>query len=101
MNFLKNNIEKLSNGQAMAALGIYGTDVPEEIQESQGVLIYFFASIDLIFGHHLKSIARSLNFTYNERISLYIINNDRFICCARFSQNLGNNLLPLYILPIP
>lgn len=34
---LKNNIEKLSNGQAMAALGIYGTDVPEEIQESQGV----------------------------------------------------------------
>ena len=34
---LKSNIEKLSNGQAMATLGIYGTDVPEEIQESQGV----------------------------------------------------------------
>lgn len=34
---LKNNLEKLSNGQAMATLGIYGTDVPEEIQESQGV----------------------------------------------------------------
>jgi len=28
---LKSNIEKLSNGQAMATLGIYGTDVPEEI----------------------------------------------------------------------
>lgn len=48
-------------------------------------------NIDLIFGHHLKSIARSLNFTYNERISLYIINNDRFICCARFSQNPNYN----------
>ena len=34
---LKNNIEKLSNGQPMATLGIYGTDVPAEIQESQGV----------------------------------------------------------------
>ena len=85
MNFLKNNIEKFLG----AIFTVYS------------VLIYFFASIDLIFGHHLKSIARSLNFTYNERISLYIINNDRFICCARFSQNLGNNLLPLYILPIP
>lgn len=34
---LKNNIVKLSNGQPMASLGIYGTDVPEEIQESRGV----------------------------------------------------------------
>ena len=34
---LKNNIEKLSNGQPMAVLGIYGTDVPAEIQETQGV----------------------------------------------------------------
>ena len=34
---LKNNIVKLSNGQPMASLGIYGTDVPREIQESRGV----------------------------------------------------------------
>lgn len=34
---LKNNIVKLSNGQPMAFLGVYGTDVPREIQESRGV----------------------------------------------------------------
>lgn len=34
---IKSNIEKLSNGQPMAYLGIYGADVPREIQESQGV----------------------------------------------------------------
>ncbi|HJA93489.1 MAG TPA: S1C family serine protease [Candidatus Eisenbergiella merdipullorum] len=34
---LKNLIEKLSNGQPSASLGIFGTDVPQEIQESQGV----------------------------------------------------------------
>ena len=44
-------------------------------------------NIDLIFGEHLKSIARSLAFTHNERISLYIIDNGEFVCCSRFSQN--------------
>ena len=34
---LKNLIEKLSNGQPSAFLGIFGTDVPQEIQETQGV----------------------------------------------------------------
>ena len=34
---LKNLIEKLSNGQPSATLGIFGTDVPQEIQETQGV----------------------------------------------------------------
>ena len=34
---LKNLIEKLSNGQPSASLGIFGTDVPKEIQETQGV----------------------------------------------------------------
>ena len=34
---LKNLIEKLSNGQPFASLGIFGTDVPKEIQETQGV----------------------------------------------------------------
>ena len=34
---LKNLIEKLSNGQPSASLGIFGTDVPQEIQETQGV----------------------------------------------------------------
>ncbi len=34
---LRNNIEKLSNGQPMARMGIYGTDVPKEIQETLGV----------------------------------------------------------------
>lgn len=34
---LKNIIVKLSNGQPMAGIGIYGADVPEEIQETQGV----------------------------------------------------------------
>ena len=34
---LKNLIEKLSNGQPSSSLGIFGTDVPQEIQETQGV----------------------------------------------------------------
>ena len=34
---LKSQIEKMSNGQPMASLGIYGTDVPEDIHEEQGV----------------------------------------------------------------
>lgn len=34
---LKNNIEKMSNGQPVAYMGIYGTDVPAAIQQSQGV----------------------------------------------------------------
>ena len=44
-------------------------------------------NIDLIFKEHLKSIAKSLGFSYNERISLYIIDEDKFVRCARFSQN--------------
>lgn len=44
-------------------------------------------NIDLIFKEHLKSIARSLGFSHNERISLYIIDEDKFVRCARFSQN--------------
>lgn len=44
-------------------------------------------NISLIFEHHLRSIAQSLNFTNNERISLYIVDNNRFICCSRFSKN--------------
>ncbi len=34
---LKKNIEKLSNGQPIASLGVYGTDVPGEIQDAQDV----------------------------------------------------------------
>lgn len=44
-------------------------------------------NIDLIFKEHLKSIAKSLGFSHNERISLYIIDEDKFVRCARFSQN--------------
>lgn len=44
-------------------------------------------NIDLIFKEHLKSIAKSLDFSQNERISLYIIDEDKFVRCARFSQN--------------
>ena len=44
-------------------------------------------NIDLIFKEHLKSSARSLGFSHNERISLYIIDEDKFVRCARFSQN--------------
>lgn len=34
---LRNNIEKLSNGQPTAYLGIYGADVPKDIQETGNV----------------------------------------------------------------
>ncbi len=34
---LKGIIEKLSNGQGIAYLGIYGTDVPEQVHKDQGV----------------------------------------------------------------
>lgn len=34
---LKSLIEKLSNGQSQAYLGIHGTDVPEEVSKEQGV----------------------------------------------------------------
>ena len=34
---LKGTIEKLSNGQGIAYLGIYGTDVPDEVHKEQGV----------------------------------------------------------------
>ncbi len=44
-------------------------------------------NIDLIFKEHLKSIAKSLEFSHNERISLYIIDENKFVRCARFSQN--------------
>ena len=50
-------------------------------------------NISLIFEHHLRSIAQSLNFTNNERISLYIVDKNRFICCSRFSKN-QTDILP-------
>ena len=34
---LKKSIEKMSNGQEIVKFGVYGTDVPKEVQENQGV----------------------------------------------------------------
>ena len=44
-------------------------------------------NIDLIFKYHLISIGNSLRFSHDERISLYIIHKNRFVCCARHSNN--------------
>lgn len=47
--------------------------------------------LDLIFKHHLISIYQSLSCTSTERISLYIVKNNQFIRCARYSQNPSYN----------
>ena len=63
----------------------------DEIIERQKELLKNYMllkqNIDLIFDNHLKSIARSLCFSNNERISLYIVDNDKFVCCSRVSPS--------------
>lgn len=83
-------VAKIWTNKKISVLEKESAEKDKIIEVQKGKLINYELlrqNIDLIFKEHLKSIARSLSFSHDERISLYIIDDEKFVRCARFSQN--------------